>query len=120
MYDAVSFTQDPTAHAVRALLFPVATQKPTTVWLRTHSNIDVTEFDGLWAEDYDISNWFNTIVKRVRLFDIPGINFPLRNHYTVCYTSSRKNPGNECLRELGLRNIRGNILVIRQIGRAHV
>ena len=105
---------------MRALLFPVSTPNSTTVWLRTYTNINVKDFDGLWAEDYDISNWFSTgsIVKHVRLHAIPGVNFPLRNHYTVCYTLSRKNPGNECMRELGVQNIRGNVLVLRHAAKA--
>lgn len=99
---------------VRALLYPVGDIRPHIVYVTAPIVHDDEPDTYCWAEDFDLSQWFPSGTRLVRISAIPATTFLLHNDYTlVTNIFQPSGPHNRCLFEtLGI-NIRGNLLVFR-------
>ncbi|KAI0349185.1 hypothetical protein OH77DRAFT_1491054, partial [Trametes cingulata] len=102
----------------RGLLYPTDGSKPRSLLVPIHDDVDLDGLPRCWLQDLNFEHWFPLGSRSERIREIPGLDFSLRNHYTLVRDAHhRRSMRNRSLQVLGVRNVRGNLLLIRHAAR---
>ena len=80
------------------------------------SDIEIEPEDRCWVQDLKTDHWFPFGSHSDRIIRVSGTSLRLRNHYTIISAivpMPFRCPKNQSLRRLGIRDQRGNVLVLR-------
>ncbi|TFK85003.1 hypothetical protein K466DRAFT_495562 [Polyporus arcularius HHB13444] len=103
---------------VRALLYPAESMTPVVILVPASASADLEPGQRYWLEDLSVDRWFPNGWQTQRVSQFPETSYQLRNHYTI-YTSAetQRSRRNLSLVQLGVRQHRGNVLVLRTSSR---